>query len=83
MEESIINKSSSVGIKGLEVNIMYHNSENSLILDKIYIYLQNAIIDEKVEHIDKYQVLDDIIISITKIQKENIVYYEWEKIFNR
>ena len=83
MEKSIITKSASLGIKNIEVDIVSHISENNLILDKVYVNLQNAIIDENLVHIDKYQVLDEVVNSITKIGRENIVYYEWEKNINR
>ena len=76
MEKNIITQCEYRGIRGVNVDIVSHNSENKLILDKIYVYLQNIIIDENFEHIDKYQVLEDVIVSITKIEKENIIYCE-------
>ena len=73
--KEIVDRVDSI-LKNIDVDIVSHISENNLILDKVYVNLQNAIIDENLVHIDKYQVLDEVVNSITKIGRENIVYYE-------
>ena len=50
--------------------------EKELIINCISVFLSNMVIDKNFEHIDKYQVIQDTIISITNVGKEKIIYYE-------
>lgn len=76
LEKNIEMLCNAYGLKNVEVQIMSNQVENELILDTVQVFLYDLVIDENIEHIDKYQVLEDIIKANLKIEKEKIVFYE-------
>ncbi len=76
LEKNIEMQCNAYGLKNVEVQIMSNQVENELILDTVQVFLYDLVIDENIEHIDKYQVLEDIIKANLKIEKEKIVFYE-------
>lgn len=76
LEKNIEMLCNAYGLKNVEVQIMANQVENELILDTVQVFLYDLVIDENIEHIDKYQVLEDIIKANLKIEKEKIVFYE-------
>ena len=76
LEKNIEMLCNAYGLKNVKVQIMSNQVENELILDTVQVFLYDLVIDENIEHIDKYQVLEDIIKANLKIEKEKIVFYE-------
>lgn len=77
LEANLTTQLKLAGLKNVEIKIQAKNSENALKIDTVYVFFNNLVIDKKDEHIDKYQVAEDIILNNLKIDKEQIIYYEW------
>ena len=76
LENNLITQFNLAGLKNVDIKIQSKNSENTLKIECVYVFFSNLVIEEKDEHIDKYQVAEDIILSNLKIDKEQIIYYE-------
>ena len=83
IKENIESQAYYSGLEGVNITIVAHYSANKLIIEKVTVFLENVVIRENFEHIDKYQLLDQIIVQNLKIDKEDICYYEWEEVFFR
>lgn len=76
INENIVRDAKAEGIDNLEVDFVSEIDAFQLKINEVNIYLQNVVIDKDKKHIDKYQILYDIVKAYIKIDKENINFYE-------
>ena len=75
----IISDSEKSGIHNIDVNFLSEIDDYRLKINEVNIFIGNMVIDKESEHINKYQILVNIVNTYIKIDKENIKFYEWKK----
>lgn len=73
---NIVRDAEDYGLKNIDVNIVSDIDNFQLKINEVNIFLYDLVIDKDIEHIDKYQILCDIVKTYIKIDKENIIFYE-------
>lgn len=73
-EYKIQNKLHENGFHNVFVKVDGYSTKNQLIINKINVDLSKLIIINQDEHIDKYKLITDLIISVVDINKEKIIY---------
>lgn len=73
---NIITDADKQGINNLDVAFVSEIDNFQLKINEVNLYIVNIVIDENVKHIDKYQILQDIVKRYVKIDKEKIHFYE-------
>lgn len=76
INENIIRDAKNEGIENIEIDFVSEIDAFQLKINEVNIYLENVVIDKDIKHIDKYQMLCDIVKTYIKIDKENINFYE-------
>ena len=62
------------GIFNVNIDVVGYSTNNELLIEKINVDLSNLIINKEDEHIDKYKLITELIISVANVQEEQIVY---------
>ncbi|MGN1227948.1 MAG: stage III sporulation protein AF [Christensenellales bacterium] len=76
LNTNIIRDASKYGLNNVEVEFVSEIDSFQLKINEVNIFLYNLVIDKNYEHIDKYQILYDIVKTYIKIDKEKINFYE-------
>lgn len=62
------------GIEGVIVEVDGYSTSNDFILDKIYVNIDNLVINKNVEHINEYKLITSMIMEIVEVSEEDIIY---------
>lgn len=76
LQQNIEKVCETYGLKNVKINILSYFDEKEYKIQSIQVYLGDLVIEEKNKHIDKYQILNDILVARLKVEKEQIIYYE-------
>jgi len=64
----------SNGFNGVEVEVVGVSTEEYTKVQKVQVDLSNLVLNSGDEHINKYKLITELIMSVVDIDKENIVY---------
>jgi len=73
----IQNRLKNKGIEGVNVVICNNLQNYDYSIEKIYIDITNLVITDKNQHINKYEVITNTILELINIEKDKIVFNEW------
>lgn len=76
VEENIKKTLSNNGFKNIDVKINYSTDNNTLSYNSCSLNLSNLVMDEKVQHINKYEFIKDVVGSLTALTDEEIIIHE-------
>lgn len=79
MEISIEKECENSGYLGVECEIESNLVDNKLVIQKVYINLENLVISQNQVHINKYTEIVQAVMNVVNIEKEQIIFNEWRK----
>ena len=77
-EQSIKTKLKNDGFNGVDININFSIKNNNLIYNSCEINLENLVIDQDKQHINKYEFITKVVKEHTNLNSEEIIF-QWVK----
>ena len=62
------------GVSGVDIEIKGYSTNNDLYIQQINVDLSNLVLNKKDEHINKYELITELIMSVVDVNKEKIIY---------
>lgn len=73
LESGLISQLSDDGYDGLDINISAHSESGEIIVDYVYINVDNLVLELENEHIDKYEQVIELVCSYLEIESSKVV----------
>lgn len=79
LENLITTQLENKGFKGVDVEISYNLSSLKFEIEKVQLNTKNLVINTNSPHINKYNEMKDIVVSVLSIDEKKVVINEWWK----
>ena len=79
LKNEIENKLDEKGLKNIEISISADIFTEKMVLDSVYVDISNLVIENSDQHIDIKKEVENVILSVLDIEREEIDFSEWQK----